>query len=649
MDNIATIYRETDQIIKGDNITFDKLLDTNIILDSFGNVDIYYVRVNTTAKSFRFQVSIQNIIENEYQLTLSYDDEMNINSLLLNRILFNRYIKNTVYDNKSSNNETDFMISKSISLPFDIIINEKMKCQKSKIDWLSFLELINNFSDIKKHCCAICNSEDKLYTPNPIMDKNFHLCENEECLNVYQFMYLTDDFLKSYWFLHKTTVLFLTNIIEKTWKSERIDTIFNPRPNFYPSKLNNKQLEELCHIDLNDPKSDKHICNIINKFYGDKNNNRSIENDFEFYEQYPYLYMTLKYMIINLYKYHFIGSNFITKKEANIEDICEVKYEIELDNTFQDDQNDYLFHGSPMENWYSILNNGLKVGTKKNKLFLHAAAYGAGVYLSDSAHYSLSYSASNIYTPSSAKPANTSTDIILGVFQVAKPKETYKQQNSIYVVKNPDEIKLRYLIHIKRSQSNSKLASLLTSKFNNTIKNSITKNISLGKKMGAPRLAKEFMKLQETGCNKTSELGVLIDCSLKKEDNLSCWKILFTRENIPQEYKLYKQMITRKIDNIELEITFSSQYPHEPPFIRIIHPRFMYRTGHITLGGSICMDILTKQGWTPIMTVEKLMLQIKTLLIDGDAELDPAKWNVKYDMAEAKQAFQRMLKTHGWS
>ena len=44
--------------------------------------------------------------------------------------------------------------------------------------------------------------------------------------------------------------------------------------------------------------------------------------------------------------------------------------------TFQDDKNDYLFHGSPMENWYSILNNGLKVGTKKNKLFLHAAAYG---------------------------------------------------------------------------------------------------------------------------------------------------------------------------------------------------------------------------------------------------------------------------------
>ena len=104
----------------------------------------------------------------------------------------------------------------------------------------------------------------------------------------------------------------------------------------------------------------------------------------------------------------------------------------------------------------------------------------------------------------------------------------------------------------------------------------------------------------------------------------------------------------RSIDNIEMELTFTPKYPYEAPFVRIVYPRFAYRTGHITLGGSICMIILTAQGWSPILNVEKLLLQIKLLLIDGEAKLDPKRWNVRYNIREAKDAFRRMLTTHGW-
>ena len=99
-----------------------------------------------------------------------------------------------------------------------------------------------------------------------------------------------------------------------------------------------------------------------------------------------------------------------------IEEIFEVKYEIDLPIKFKDDVNDYLFHGSPIQNWYSILSNGLIIPDSDNKLMLNANAYGRGIYLSDSAHYSIGYS--------QGKTGNSS-NLIVGVFQVAKPKKTY--------------------------------------------------------------------------------------------------------------------------------------------------------------------------------------------------------------------------------
>ncbi|CAK9076272.1 Ubiquitin-conjugating enzyme E2 Q2 (E2 ubiquitin-conjugating enzyme Q2) (Ubiquitin carrier protein Q2) (Ubiquitin-protein ligase Q2), partial [Durusdinium trenchii] len=39
---------------------------------------------------------------------------------------------------------------------------------------------------------------------------------------------------------------------------------------------------------------------------------------------------------------------------------------------------------------------------------------------------------------------------------------------------------------------------------------------------------------------------------------------------------------------VVLEVLFPDSYPMQPPFIRIVRPRFQMHTGHITVGGSIC-------------------------------------------------------------
>lgn len=45
-----------------------------------------------------------------------------------------------------------------------------------------------------------------------------------------------------------------------------------------------------------------------------------------------------------------------------------------------------------------------------------------------------------------------------------------------------------------------------------------------------------------------------------------------------------------------MEVVFPGTYPSLPPFMRVVYPRFHQYTGHITIGGSVCIKDLTRSG-----------------------------------------------------
>ena len=102
------------------------------------------------------------------------------------------------------------------------------------------------------------------------------------------------------------------------------------------------------------------------------------------------------------------------------------------------------------------------------------------------------------------------------------------------------------------------------------------------------------------------------------------------------------------IPYIELEITFPEGYPIDPPFPRVLYPRFQSLTGHITAGGSICMEAISTSGWVPTTNMEALIMQIKLVLGDGKASIDETAIGTRYGMAEAQDAFKRAMAVHGW-
>jgi len=129
------------------------------------------------------------------------------------------------------------------------------------------------------------------------------------------------------------------------------------------------------------------------------------------------------------------------------------------------------------------------------------------------------------------------------------------------------------------------------------------------------------------------------------KDNIYHWELKFfafeEKEQIAQDLKALRQK------EILLHITFPQTYPMNPPFCRVIRPRFAFRTGHVTIGGSICTELLTNKGWTPANTIEAVIVSIRAQFLEGGARLDLTNKR-DYTEAEAKEAFNRMVQTHGW-
>ena len=102
--------------------------------------------------------------------------------------------------------------------------------------------------------------------------------------------------------------------------------------------------------------------------------------------------------------------------------------------------------------------------------------------------------------------------------------------------------------------------------------------------------------------------------------------------------------------SVELELTFAADHPFSPPFLRVLYPRFRFHTGHVTIGGSICMEVLTKSGWRPANDVESVLIQVRAELMAGGGRVDMANRNYpSYDLHEAKAAFTRVAAHHGWN
>eukprot|EP00571_Detonula_confervacea_P009604 CAMPEP_0172318204 /NCGR_PEP_ID=MMETSP1058-20130122/34143_1 /TAXON_ID=83371 /ORGANISM="Detonula confervacea, Strain CCMP 353" /LENGTH=496 /DNA_ID=CAMNT_0013032963 /DNA_START=49 /DNA_END=1539 /DNA_ORIENTATION=+ len=150
---------------------------------------------------------------------------------------------------------------------------------------------------------------------------------------------------------------------------------------------------------------------------------------------------------------------------------------------------------------------------------------------------------------------------------------------------------------------------------------------------GRRRLASDLYKIMMAD---TKEAGFSLEpCD---EDSMDKWSIkLFGFDG---DSNLAKDLMVCGMDHVELEMGFPDQYPFEPPFVRVVKPRFKRQTGFV-MSGALCMELLTNDGWNPINDIESVIVSIRSLMVVGDGRLQAAA-----DMGKEayKKAVEAVLK-----
>ncbi|ETS79094.1 hypothetical protein PFICI_08947 [Pestalotiopsis fici W106-1] len=173
--------------------------------------------------------------------------------------------------------------------------------------------------------------------------------------------------------------------------------------------------------------------------------------------------------------------------------------------------------------------------------------------------------------------------------------------------------------------------------------------------LGQKTIGQEIKKLQHLqATTPVHELGWYID--FDQISNMFHW--IVELHSFDPELPLAKDMKKANVTSIVLEIRFGREFPMSPPFLRVIRPRFLpFQSGgggHVTIGGAMCMQLLTTSGWSPANSMESVLLQVRLALLSDDPR--PAKLALTkamgvgkdYGISEAYDAFTRAASAHGW-
>lgn len=134
-------------------------------------------------------------------------------------------------------------------------------------------------------------------------------------------------------------------------------------------------------------------------------------------------------------------------------------------------------------------------------------------------------------------------------------------------------------------------------------------------------------------------------------DSLYDWHIkMHTVDNDSPLYADIQQLKEKEgKDHLLLNMTFKENYPFDPPFVRVVFP--VLTGGYVLGGGAICMELLTKQGWSSAYTIEAVILQIAATLVKGKARIQFGASKRQYSLARAQQSFKSLVQIHeknGW-
>ncbi|KAJ0248004.1 hypothetical protein HA466_0163760 [Hirschfeldia incana] len=115
-----------------------------------------------------------------------------------------------------------------------------------------------------------------------------------------------------------------------------------------------------------------------------------------------------------------------------------------------------------------------------------------------------------------------------------------------------------------------------------------------------------------------------------RDNDIMLWNaVIFGPDDTPWDGGTFK-----------LSLQFSEDYPNKPLTVRFVSRMFH---PNILADGSICLDILQNQYWSPIYDVSAILISIQSLLCDPNTD-SSANWEAARMYSESKREYNRRVR-----
>ncbi|XP_061679889.1 ubiquitin-conjugating enzyme E2 Q2-like isoform X3 [Syngnathoides biaculeatus] len=167
-----------------------------------------------------------------------------------------------------------------------------------------------------------------------------------------------------------------------------------------------------------------------------------------------------------------------------------------------------------------------------------------------------------------------------------------------------------------------------------------------GSVQASDRLMKELREIYRSQSYKTGIYSVEL-----VNDSLYDWHVKLRTVDPDSPLHSDLQVLKEKegVDYILLNFSYKDNFPFDPPFVRVVAP--VLSGGYVLGGGALCMELLTKQGWSSAYSIESVIMQINATLVKGKARVQFGANKNQYNLARAQQSYKSLVQIHeknGW-
>uniref|UniRef100_A0A673HHH8 E2 ubiquitin-conjugating enzyme n=1 Tax=Sinocyclocheilus rhinocerous TaxID=307959 RepID=A0A673HHH8_9TELE len=167
-----------------------------------------------------------------------------------------------------------------------------------------------------------------------------------------------------------------------------------------------------------------------------------------------------------------------------------------------------------------------------------------------------------------------------------------------------------------------------------------------GSVQASDRLMKELREIYRSQSYKNGIYSVEL-----VNDSLYEWHVKLRTVDPDSPLHSDLQVLKEKegIDYILLNFSYKDNFPFDPPFVRVVSP--VLSGGYVLGGGALCMELLTKQGWSSAYSIESVIMQINATLVKGKARVQFGANKNQYSLARAQQSYKSLVQIHeknGW-